>query len=137
MSPEQIKLVRETWGFIIAKSEKAGDLFYTRLFEIAPGVRPLFKNDMKAQARKLMVTYIVIKLDKLDTILPEIKSLAERHKRYGALPDHYAVVGDCLIHTLRVGLDDRWNPRVEAAWKAVYKVLAAAMIEGQESKQVA
>lgn len=141
MSPQQIKLVKETWGFIIAKSDKAGDLFYTRLFEVAPGVKPLFKNDIRLQARKLMamVTYIVTKLDKLDVILPEIKSLAQRHKKYGAMKDHYAVVGECLIHTLKTGMGDRWNAEIEAAWIAVYKVLAAAMIEGQDSstRQVA
>lgn len=134
MSPLQIKLVRETWGFIIAKSDKAGELFYARLFEVAPGVRPLFKEDITLQARKLMntVTYIVTKLDKLDTIMGEVKSLAQRHKKYGTLKEHYPVVGDCLIHTLKTGLGERWSPQIESAWVAVYTVLANAMIEGQE-----
>lgn len=133
MSPQQIKLVRETWGFVIAKSDQAGQLFYTRLFEVAPSVRPLFKEDITLQARKLMnmVTYVVTKLDKLDTIMTEIKSLAQRHKKYGAVKDHYAVVGECLIFTLKTGLGDRWNPQIEAAWAAVYNALASAMIDGQ------
>ncbi|HEY0740600.1 MAG TPA: globin family protein [Chryseosolibacter sp.] len=134
MSPLQIKMVRETWGFVIAKSDKAGELFYSRLFEVAPGVRPLFKEDITLQARKLMntVTYIVTKLDKIDTIIGEVKSLAQRHKKYGALKEHYPVVGDCLIYTLKTGLGDRWNPQIEAAWIAVYKALSTAMIEAQE-----
>lgn len=136
MSPQQIQLVKDTWSFVIVKSDEAGALFYARLFEVAPGVRPLFKDDIKEQAKKLMsmVTYVVTKLDKLDTILGEIRSLAQRHKKYGAIGAHYKVVGECLIYTLKKGLDDRWNPQVEAAWVEVYKILATAMIQGQESK---
>ena len=136
MNPQQIQLVKETWSFVIVKSDQAGELFYSRLFEVAPGVRPLFKEDISLQAKKLMsmVTYVVTKLDKLDAIIGEIKSLAQRHKKYGAITAHYAVVGDCLIYTLKKGLGDRWTPQTEAAWIAVYKILAKAMIEGQNAK---
>ncbi|HEY0651648.1 MAG TPA: globin family protein [Chryseosolibacter sp.] len=138
MNPQQIQLVKETWGFVIVKSDEAGQLFYSRLFEVAPGVRHLFKGDVKEQSRKLMsmVTYVIAKLDKLDTILAEIKSLAQRHNKYGARKEHYAVVGECLIYTLKTGLGDRWNAKTEAAWLAVYSILSNAMIEGQESPKV-
>jgi hemoglobin-like flavoprotein len=136
MSPQQIQLVKNTWSFVIVKSDEAGEIFYSRLFEVAPGVRPLFKTEIKEQSKKLMsmVTYVVTKLDKLDTIIGEIKSLSQRHKKYGAIKAHYSVVGECLIYTLKKGLGDRWNPEVEAAWVAVYKILSAAMIEAQEAK---
>jgi hemoglobin-like flavoprotein len=136
MSPQQIQLVKDTWSYFIIKSDQAGELFYARLFEVAPDVRPLFKEDIREQAKKLMstVTYVVTKLDKLDNVIGEIRSLAQRHKKYGAVKAHYAVVGDCLIYTLKNGLGDRWTPQVEAAWVEVYKILANAMIEAQEAK---
>jgi hemoglobin-like flavoprotein len=135
MKTQQVQLVKETWGYVIAKSDEAGELFYTRLFEVAPGVKHLFKGEMKEQSRKLMsmVTYVVTKLDKLDTIVDEIKSLAQRHNKYGAQPEHYAVVGQCLLFTLKTGLGARWNAETEEAWTAVYHVLADAMINGQKS----
>jgi len=135
MNAQQIQLVKETWGFVIIKSDEAGQLFYSRLFEVAPGVKHLFKGDVKEQSRKLMnmVTYVVAKLDKLDTIVNEIKSLAQRHNKYGAQKDHYAVVGDCLIYTLKTGLGAKWTAEVESAWVAVYKILSDAMIQGQEA----
>jgi hemoglobin-like flavoprotein len=133
MSPRQIQLVKESWGYVIVKSDEAGQLFYTRLFEVAPHVKHMFKGDPKEQARKLMsmVTLVVSKLDKLDTILTEIKSLAMRHNKYGTKKEHYAVVGESLIWTLSKGLGDRWNKETEEAWVTVYKVLADAMIETQ------
>ena len=135
MKTQQIQLVKETWGYVITKSDEAGQLFYSRLFEVAPGVKHLFKGEIKEQSKKLMnmVTYVVAKLDKLETIVGEIKSLAQRHNKYGASAEHYSVVGECLIYTLKTGLGDRWNKETEEAWVAVYGVLSNAMIEGQRS----
>lgn len=133
MNSTQIQLVKESWGFVIVKSDEAGELFYSRLFEVAPGVRHLFKGDVKEQSRKLMsmVTVVVSKLDKLDTIISDIRNLAVRHNKYGAKAEHYAVVGECLIWTLQKGLADRWTKQMEEAWLAVYTVLANAMVQNQ------
>jgi hemoglobin-like flavoprotein len=135
MNAQQIQLVKESWSYVIVKSDEAGEIFYSRLFEVAPGVRHLFKGEVKEQSRKLMsmITYVIAKLDKLDTILDEIKGLATRHNKYGAQKEHYAVVGECLIHTLKTGLGSKWNSETQAAWLAVYGVLANAMITTQEA----
>ena len=55
-----------------------GELFYNRLFEIAPQVRHLFHSPMPEQSRKLlsMLQYIISKLDKLEDILEEVAQLA-------------------------------------------------------------
>lgn len=123
---------------MIVNAEEAGQLFYSRLFEVAPGVRHLFKGDTKEQAKKLMnmVTLIVTKLQKLDEIMSEVKSLAQRHSKYGAEPAHYAVVGECLIWTLQQGLGNKWNKETEDAWLAVYTILSKAMIENQKAVTV-
>ena len=134
MNAQQIQMVKESWGYVIVKSDEAGQLFYSRLFEVAPGVRHMFKGDVKEQSRKLMnmITYVIAKLDKLDTIIDEIKGLAKRHDKYGAKKEHYAVVGECLIYTLRTGLGAKWNPELEAAWVKVYTILSEAMVSNQE-----
>jgi hemoglobin-like flavoprotein len=61
----------------------------------------------------------------------DIKNLAVRHNKYGAKAEHYAVVGECLIWTLKAGLAERWTKQMEEAWLAVYTVLANAMVENQ------
>ena len=133
MTPKQVQLVKESWGFVIVKSGQAGELFYSRLFEVAPPVRHLFKTDVKDQARKLMsmVTLVVSKLDKLETVVNEVKSLGSRHNKYGTKKEHYDVVGECLLWTLSQGLGDRWTKETEDAWKEAYSVLSGAMIQAQ------
>lgn len=53
----------------------AAELFYGRLFEIAPEVKPLFKTDLKAQGVKLMkmLGTVVNKLDDLDESCPRLR----------------------------------------------------------------
>jgi Hemoglobin-like flavoprotein len=133
MTPTQIQLVKESWSKVIPISDAAGSLFYQRLFDVAPGVRHLFKSNPHEQSRKLMtmITMVVSKLDQLDTILEDIKGLARRHDKYGAKKEHYAVVGECLIWTLNKGLGDHWNKETEEAWATAYTILSNAMIQNQ------
>ena len=134
MTEKQIQLVKESWNHVSPISEIAGDLFYNRLFEVAPSVRSMFKGDLRQQARKLMgmLSMIVSKLDKLETLIDEIKMLAQRHDKYGAQPAHYQVVGECLIWTLSTGLGDKWNKETEESWIAAYTILSGAMITNQK-----
>ena len=71
MTPEEIKLVKDSWEKVVPISETAAELFYGKLFELDPSVKPMFKGDMKEQGRKLMaiLNTAVNSLDKLDTIV--------------------------------------------------------------------
>ena len=105
-------------------------MFYRRLFEIAPEVRPLFKNDMTEQGRKLMATLatVVNGLTNLDSILLVASALAKRHVSYGVKASHYAPVGAALLWTLEKGLGPAWTPEVAVAWTAAYATLSGFMI---------
>jgi hemoglobin-like flavoprotein len=138
MTERQILLVKNSWSFVIVKSEEAGLLFYDRLFEIAPELRPLFKSHPKDQAQKFvnMVTLVVARLQKLDEIIDDIKALARRHNQYGVKTAYYRIVGAALIWTLQQGLSDKWNDELEEAWIDMYAMLSKAMIQQQESVPV-
>ncbi len=60
MTPEDIDLVQSSFAKVVPIREAAASLFYDRLFEIAPEVKPMFKGDMKEQGRKLMTTLGVV-----------------------------------------------------------------------------
>ena len=50
-----IMLVRKTFDLVVPIAGLAADLFYDRLFYLAPSLRHMFPNDMRDQKRKLMV----------------------------------------------------------------------------------
>ena len=133
MNSRQIELVQQSWEQVKPIVKEAGQLFYNHLFTAAPQVRHLFKEDISEQSAKLMrmLTYIVSMLKRLDDIAPDIERLAAAHNNYGARPEYYNVVCECLIRTLKDGLGDAWNTELENAWLAVYTTLKDAMINAQ------
>jgi hemoglobin-like flavoprotein len=130
MTPDQIKLVQDSFAKVAPISEQAAVLFYDRLFEIAPSVKALFPADMTEQRKKLMATLAVVVsgLSDLPSVLPAASALAKRHVDYGAKPEHYPVVGSALLWTLEKGLGDAWTPELAAAWTAAYATLSGYMI---------
>ena len=130
MTPEQIKLVQQSFARVAPISEAAAVLFYRRLFEIAPTVKSMFPADMTEQRRKLMamLAAVVSGLGNLPSILPAASALARRHVSYGARAEHYPVVGAALLWTLQKGLGENWTPEVADAWSAAYETLSRYMI---------
>ncbi len=130
MKADQITLVQDTFDKIRPISEKAGELFYNRLFELAPSFKSLFKGDMKTQGRMLMkmIDYAVTDLDRLDTIAPTIQDLGKRHVGYGVKEEYYGTVGEALLWTLEQGLGSDFTPEAKDAWAEAYKLLSGVMI---------
>ena len=130
MTPQQIALIQQSFAKVAPISDKAAALFYARLFEVAPEVKPLFRGDMAEQGRKLMamLATVVNGLDKLDAILPAAGALAKRHVGYGVKASHYTPVGAALLWTLEQGLGPDWTPDLAAAWSDAYGTLSSFMI---------
>ncbi len=130
MTPEQVKLVQDSFSKVAPIADQAAMIFYDRLFEVAPSVKAMFPADMTEQRKKLMATLAVVVngLANLESILPAASALATRHVSYGAKPEHYPVVGGALLWTLEKGLGEAWTPEVAAAWTAAYGTLSNFMI---------
>jgi hemoglobin-like flavoprotein len=129
MTPQQVELVQTSFKKVVPIAATAADLFYNRLFEIAPETRAMFPKDLTEQKGKLMsmLGTAVTNLHKLDTILPAVKELGQRHKGYGVTAAHYAPVGAALLWTLEKGLGADFTPDVKAAWTETYSALAGVM----------
>jgi hemoglobin-like flavoprotein len=127
----QIRIIRASFEAVRPLAETAGELFYRRLFELAPRLRPLFTSDISAQGHRLMnmLALVVENLDRPEQLLPLVRQLGARHACYGVEAAHYAVVGQALLWTLAQGLNEGFTPEVEAAWAAAYGFLSGVMME--------
>jgi hemoglobin-like flavoprotein len=130
MTPDQIKAIQESFALVVPISERAAMLFYGRLFEIAPALKPLFRGDMTEQGHKLMATLgvVVNGLANLESLLPAVSALAKRHVDYGVEAADYQPVGAALLWTLERGLGEQWTPQLATAWTEAYAVLSSFMI---------
>jgi hemoglobin-like flavoprotein len=129
MNAQQIALVQKTFERIEPIAQETGDLFYNRLFEIDPGVKPLFKGDIKKQALMLMtvIGLAVRGLDRPESIADSVKALGQRHHGYGVRVPDYNTFGAALIWALQQSMGDAFTPDVRDAWVEAYSVLSQAM----------
>ena len=125
MTPDQIVLVQDSFKKVMPMAADAADLFYDRLFTIAPEFRRLFPCELREQKKKLlaMLAAVVGNLHQLETMLPAVEDLGRRHAGYGVIPDYYVPVGDALLWTLEQGLGADFTPAVKAAWTEAYLTL--------------
>ena len=74
----------------------AAKLFYDRLFETTPEVRPLFRGDMAEQGRKLMqmLAVAVAGLRRFDELLPAVEDMGRRHADLAAAALYRGAAGD-------------------------------------------
>ena len=129
MNSKQIQLVQTTWRQVQPVADDAAALFYTRLFDVDPSLKPMFRGDMKEQGRKLMamITFAVNGLSRLDSLMPGLRALGQRHAGYGVRDEHYDTVASALIWTLEKGLGAAFTREVKAAWVAAYTALSSTM----------
>lgn len=137
--------IRRSWELVVPIADTAADLFYKRLFEIAPEYRRLFGEDMAPQKRKLlaMLKFIVRSLEWddeawRDPIAAEedlflvVLALGRRHGELYHVPDEsYDKVGAALLWTLDYGLGEAFTVEVRDAWARVYGLLAQTMKMGR------
>jgi len=130
LTPQQIELVTNSWEQVLPIKETAADLFYNKLFELDPALRPLFKDDIKVQGERLMnmIDVAVKALNRLEDVVPAVQAMGRRHKDYGVKESHYDTVAGALLWTLEQGLGEAFTAEVKDAWTQVYTVLATTMI---------
>jgi hemoglobin-like flavoprotein len=132
VTPEDIACVQSTWMKLIPTAEEVATLFYGRLFECNPELRPLFKGDMEEQGRRIMgmIHSAIIRLDDLEPLLPALRASGARHAGYGVGPADYDKMAAALYWTLEQTLAEDFTPEVRSAWAAVYDEVAAIMLAG-------
>lgn len=138
MTPRQQTLISESWTQVAPIADQAATIFYARLFELDPSIRPMFAHtDMAGQRKNLVqtLTVVVKSIDRLEAVVPAVEALGRRHAGYGVRPSHFATVGAALLDTLSVGLGEAFTPEVREAWATAYGILADVMIGamGQEA----
>jgi hemoglobin-like flavoprotein len=131
-----ITALETSFDQIAVRGDELVDVFYRRLFEVAPGVRPLFAGaDLKRQKGMLLATLVLLRrsLRDLDSVVPKLRDMGARHVRYGAQPEHYPVVGEVLIASMAEIAGDAWTIEYELAWTEAFAVVAGAMLDGANS----
>ncbi len=131
MNANQVALVQQSFEKAAKLGEKVAEIFYAELFSIDPALRGMFKGDMHEQRKKLLTTlaFVVRSLHAPEKIIQPAQNLAVKHVRYGVKPEHYTLVGNALLRTLKKGLGAEYTAELHDAWVAAFRTLANIMKE--------
>jgi len=135
MTPQQKYYIRKSFGQLESRGNVPALVFYRRLFEIDPALRPLFRTDIEVQAAKLldMLGVLISHLERSTLLEAELRIMGQRHAGYGVQSGHYSTVGQALLDMLEETLQKDFTPAVREAWITLYGAVSSTMQAGAES----
>ena len=71
----------------------------------------------------------------LEPVTEALFELGSRHVGYGVMPEHYSIVGQALLCTLKAALGDAWTPKVREGWTGIYAFISTTMIRGAKLRK--
>ncbi|SDQ39134.1 NO-inducible flavohemoprotein [Pseudomonas sp. B21-012] len=138
-------IVKATVPLLESGGEALTTHFYKLMLSEYPEVRPLFNQAHQAsgdQPRALAngVLMYARHIDQLEQLGGLVGQIINKHVALQILPEHYPIVGSCLLRAIEEVLGkDIATPEVIAAWGAAYQQLADILIgaEGEVYAQKA
>jgi nitric oxide dioxygenase len=76
--------------------------------------------------------FLVENLKQPGALTEALQGLGARHVKYGALPEHYPLVGNTLLKTFEQYLGDAWTGEVKQDWVDAYQVITEVMLVGAD-----
>lgn len=134
----QVELLEQSFEKVKPQANEFITSFYDNLFTDYPAAKPLFAHaNMSEQGNKLLMSLVLVveNLRKPDVLSNSLKGLGARHVKYGALPEHYPLVGNTLLKTFEQYLGDDWTPETKQAWVDAYGAITAIMLDGADYSQ--
>ena len=131
----QVELLEQSFEEVKPNANEFVNSFYDNLFTQNPEARPLFETtDMEAQKQKLLGSLVLVveNLRKPDVLDNALRGLGARHVKYGALPEHYPLVGSALLTTFEQYLGEKWTPNTKQAWVDAYGAISSIMLDGAD-----
>jgi nitric oxide dioxygenase len=122
LTEHQKRLIEDSYRQISLDVDEAGRVFYERLFQQNPNLRPMFKQNLMAQGTKLIQTLgvVVAGLSENARLQSILHDLGQRHQHYGVRPEHYSLVGKALMAMLEQQLHPHFSDDVRTAWEMLY-----------------
>jgi nitric oxide dioxygenase len=129
MNIEQAQLIRDSLIQVRPIADHIAESFYSHLFEIAPHLQKLFTGNMKTQGTMLMTSLelAVSSLDDMESILPAVQALGERHMSYGVKTEYYQFAKESFLWALERHLKDEFTPVLKSAWFEAFDALIEVM----------
>ncbi len=138
LSEKTIGIVKATVPVLEENGEALTRHFYTRMFKHNPEVLPLFNpaNQTAGSQQKALAAAIcayAANIDRLEVLGNAVELIAQKHASLQIQPEHYPIVGENLLASIREVLGEGATDEVVAAWGEAYNFLAGILM-GREKQ---
>jgi nitric oxide dioxygenase len=138
LDEKTIAIVKSTAPVLAEHGETLTRHFYKRMFAHNPEVAPFFNPAHQTagkQQRALAgaITAYAANIDNLEVLGSAVELIAQKHASLMIKPEHYPIVGENLLASIREVLGEAATDDIINAWAAAYGFLADILI-GREKQ---
>lgn len=137
LSAASKQIIAATLPAVGAHVNRITEVFYPLMFERYPEVKAFFNQAHQAQGTQpralanAVVAY-ASNLDRLEVLGDAVTLIVQKHASLNIQPQHYPIVGECLLAAIKQVLGDAATDEVLAAWGEAYFQLADILIAAEE-----
>ncbi|MHA3773251.1 NO-inducible flavohemoprotein [Verrucomicrobiota bacterium sgz303538] len=133
LSEQTISIVKATAPILQEHGEALTRHFYKRMFQHNPEVGPFFNpaNQVSGSQQKALAAAIcafAANVDNLEVLGGAVELIAQKHASLQIQPQHYPIVGENLLASIREVLGEGATDAVINAWAEAYGFLANILI---------
>ena len=137
LSQQSKDLVNASLPAVGPKVDEITAVFYPLMFSRYPAVKAYFNQAHQLQGTQpralanAVVAYAT-NLDRLEVLGDAVALIVQKHVSLNILPEHYPIVGECLLAAIKQVLGDVASDEILAAWGEAYQQLADLLIGAEE-----
>lgn len=133
LSEHTIAIVKSTAPILESLGETLTRHFYQRMFAHNPEVAPFFNpaNQTAGKQQRALaaaITAYAANIDNLEVLGGAVELIAQKHASLLIKPEHYPIVGEHLLASIREILGDGATDEIISAWAEAYGFLAEILI---------
>ncbi|MFJ7745913.1 NO-inducible flavohemoprotein [Peribacillus sp. NPDC097295] len=133
LSQKTIEIIKSTVPVLEVHGTTITTVFYKNLLEAHPELLNIFNhtNQKKGRQQNALANTVLAAakyIDQLETILPAVKQIAQKHRSLVVKPEHYPIVGEYLLAAIKEVLGDAATEEIIQAWGDAYGVIAGVFI---------
>jgi len=125
-----IERLKASYALVREQDLKLAEIFYAKLFTAAPQLRPMFRSEPQVQTAKLIASLDAIVQNLVDpkANAAMLAALGKRHAGYGAKPEHYDLVIELLVDSMRELLGPRAQEQSLREWWMALRLVSDQML---------
>jgi nitric oxide dioxygenase len=133
LNERTIAIVKSTAPILEQQGETLTRHFYKRMFSHNPEVAPFFNpaNQTSGRQQRALagaITAYAANIDNLEVLGGAVELIAQKHASLLIKPEHYPIVGENLLASIREVLGEGATDEVINAWAEAYGFLAEILI---------